>query len=62
MITSWGVGNWYEKEKYLLALKLFTLVMYQGKSYLVTAPTIGDTQKAMIELKYRLETGSYIEK
>lgn len=36
--------------------------MYQGKRYLVHGNTVTETQKAMTELKYKLEHGLFIEK
>lgn len=36
-------------------------VQYQGKRYLVHGKTVTETQKAMTELKYRLEHGVFVE-
>ena len=36
--------------------------MYQGKRYLVHGKTVTETQKAMTELKYKLEHGLYVAK
>lgn len=36
--------------------------MYQGKRYLVHGSTITETQKAMTDLKYKLEHGLFVEK
>lgn len=36
--------------------------MYQGKRYLVHGSTITETQKAMTDLKYKLEHGFFVEK
>lgn len=36
--------------------------MYQGKRYLVHGSTITETQKAMTDLKYKLEHGMFVEK
>lgn len=36
--------------------------MYQGKRYLVHGETVTETQKAMTELKYKLEHGLYVAK
>ena len=36
--------------------------MIDGKRYLVRGNTVGECQKAVTELKYKLETGMYIEK
>ncbi|MCC8060746.1 MAG: site-specific integrase [Clostridiales bacterium] len=36
--------------------------MYRGQRYLVHGRTISETQKAMTELKYRLEHGLFVEK
>ena len=36
--------------------------MYQGKRYLVHGKTVTETQKAMTDLKYKLEHGLYVQK
>lgn len=36
--------------------------MYKGKNYIVHGKTVTETQKAMIEMKYKLEHGIFIEK
>lgn len=36
--------------------------MYQGERYLVHGKTVTETQKAMTELKYRLEHGLFVER
>ena len=36
--------------------------MYQGERYLVHGRTVTETQKAMTELKYRLEHGLFVER
>ena len=35
---------------------------YQGKRYLVHGDTVMETQKAMNELRYKLEHGAFVEK
>ena len=36
-------------------------IQYQGKRYLVHGKTVTETQKAMNELRYRLEHGVFVE-
>ena len=36
--------------------------MYKGKNYIVHGKTVTETQKAMVEMKYKLEHGIFIEK